>query len=91
MSHYKFQKILTIIKLLEECETAKQQLMSELLNVATDDILFKRRFRMLQQLVEFECQIINKIYHFKTNNVQDYEQCISEIQFELNYVTSRSA
>jgi len=91
MSNHKFQKILAISQLLEESEKIKQQLMSELLTVATDDIMFMRRFRMLEQLTNFESQAINKIYHFNTNYVRDYQHCTQEILNELNDVSSRSS
>jgi hypothetical protein len=89
--NHKFQKILATIQLLEDGEKIKQQLISEMLDIATDDILFMRRFRMLQQLAEIESQTVNKIYHYKTNDVRDYQHCISEIRTELAYVASRNA
>lgn len=57
---------------LTEIQTAKQDLLDELVNRATDSVIFKRRFRMLSQLAEFESIVIKKIYNLESNDTNDF-------------------
>jgi len=91
MLNHKFQKIVLAAELLEHSENAKKELLNELLELGTDDIYFMRRFRMLQQLADFESQIIKKIYQFNTDDDSDYLDISSILSKELLTVVSRNA
>jgi hypothetical protein len=62
----------------------------ELQEKASDPVIFKRRFRMLSQLADYESQIYKKIYNFVTDDVCDYIQVIYLIKTEIQNVTNRS-
>jgi len=89
--NHKFEKLSAIDLLISESITIKQALINELIDAATDDIVFMRRVRMLRQLSEYEHQIIKKIYRFDTDNVNDYKKAINQIIYESHVTTSRNA
>ena len=62
----------------------------ELQEKASAPVIFKRRFRMLSQLADYESQIYKKIYNFVTDDVCDYIQVIYLIKTEIQNVTNRS-
>lgn len=68
----------------------KSELQKELQERASDPVIFKRRFRMLTQLAEYESQIYKKIYNFNTNDFQDYDLAVRLITQEIYDVTNRS-
>ena len=76
---------------LAESEKARQQLLTELVNTAVNDVKFMRRSRMLRQLSAFESQIIKKIYDFETTTAEDYHVGYNQILTELGIVSSRNA
>lgn len=69
---------------------ARQTLQHELIAIAGDPVLLKRRFRMLKQLAMYELQILDKIYNFEFQHVNDYDDNLNLIQQEINWVTSRN-
>lgn len=71
-------------------QSHKADLHKELQERAGDPVIFKRRFRMLAQLAEYESQIYRKIYNFNTDDIRDYDSAISLIRQELRDVTNRS-
>jgi hypothetical protein len=68
----------------------RELLHQELTNRAADPVVFKRRFRMLSQLADYESQIYKKIYSFQTNNVNDYIMATQEITKEIICVINRN-
>lgn len=62
----------------------------ELQEKASDPVIFKRRFRMLSQLTDYQSQIYKKIYNFDTEDLNDYKQVVYLINTEIQNVTSRS-
>ena len=68
---------------------ARQSLLDDLIIYATDPIVVKRRFRMLRQLSRYEAQILNKIYSFDSEDINDFS--INHIKHELSYVINKSA
>jgi hypothetical protein len=62
----------------------------ELQEKASDPVIFKRRFRMLSQLADYESQIYKKIYNFDTEDFNDYKQIVYLINNEIQNVTDRS-
>lgn len=56
---------------MQQTQQARQQLVDELAIHATDPVLYKRRFRMLAQLNQYEEQIIKKIQNFETLDAED--------------------
>lgn len=71
-------------------DSEKSALQKELQEKASDPVIFKRRFRMLSQLSEYESQIYKKIYSFETDDCQDYNSAINYIMQEIHYVTDRN-
>ncbi len=88
---HKFYKILAINCLIDESSKIKQELFNEILVHGSDSIIFMRRFRMLRQLSDFEEQMTNKIYQFKTNDHKDYMTGINFLIKELHTIASRNA
>jgi hypothetical protein len=84
----KYFRIKLLQRFLQISDKNKRRLMRELIDNATDDIITMRRFRMLEQLARFESQIINKIYHFETDDVADFD--ITILRKQLNDITDRS-
>ena len=85
----KFYKILLLNNFLEHTNRARTQLLSELAVNATDPILYKRRFRMLAHLSEYENQIIKKIQDFETDDILDLS--IDDIFNGLSIVLNKNA
>lgn len=71
-------------------ESHRIVLKRELQERASDPVIFKRRFRMLTQLAEYESQIYKKIYNFNTDDFQDYNLAMNLIVQEIQDVTNRS-
>jgi hypothetical protein len=78
------------IKLLQQFLSAvndsRQSLLSDLANKATDPVIVMRRFRMLQQLADYEAQIVAKIQTFDTDDYLDFGPAwFNELQYITNY------
>lgn len=67
-----FYRIVMLQEFLARVQTAKESLLSELINKATDPVILKRRFRMLSQLALYESIVISKIYNLETDDVGDF-------------------
>lgn len=91
MGGNKFYKLLVIKNFLVESDKIRQQLLSELVNTAANDIKFMRRTRMLHQLSDFESQIIQKIYALETDDLDDHQFGYNQLLSELEIVSSRNA
>jgi hypothetical protein len=87
----KLQKLLAINDVLAESNKIKENLFNELLDGATDDIIFLRRCRMISQLASAESQTLKKIYQFETDDLEDYKNGVAALISELRVVTSRNA
>ena len=70
-TNIKFYKIKLLKQFLSQTEQARINLLNELTVNATDPVLYKRRFRMLMHLSQFEFQILKKINNFDTDDVDD--------------------
>jgi len=82
---------LVLTNIISGCiESHRLELQKELYAVAIDPILLKRRFRMLQQLADYESQIYKKIYQFQGSTIDDYMVAVRDILSEINYVTERN-
>lgn len=68
----KYYKIKILQKFLHETSVARNRLLHDLAVNATDLTLYKRRFRMLGHLNQYEDQVIKKIYDFDTDDVDDF-------------------
>jgi chemotaxis response regulator CheB len=67
----KYYKIVLLKNFLEKTHQARMQLFDELAIHAIDPVIYKRRFRMLTHLNQYEQQIIKKIQNFDTSDVND--------------------
>lgn len=85
-----FLKLLLTQQIVNSIGAERQTLQHELISVAGDPVLLKRRFRMLKQLAMYESQILDKIYNFELHNVNDYHDNLDLIQREIFFVTSRN-
>ena len=83
---YKLKLVQDTIRLVAD---ARSKLLDELLIHASDPTIKMRRFRMLKQLSQFESQMIEKIWRFKTNDLQDLLQI--NVAGEIQSVVSRNA
>ena len=86
MTNFDFYKIYLVKNLNKLVNTAKNDLLTELEIHATDPTIRMRRFRMLKQLIQFESQMIEKIWRFETDDYQDLIswQAITEIQIVIS-------
>jgi hypothetical protein len=87
----KFLKLHTIEQFMQAVKQQRKLLFQELVNNATDDVIFMRRFRMISQINYFESQGINKIYNFETDDYDDYIHGLSILLSELTAVASKNA
>jgi hypothetical protein len=85
----KFYKIKLIKKLIAFVHQQRQILLNELITNATDPTIFNRRCQMLQQLNLYENQLVEKIYNFETDNVDDLQQ--NYLFDGINSILNRSA
>lgn len=85
----KYYKIVLLKDFLEKTNQARMQLFDELAVHAIDPVLYKRRFRMLTQLNQYEEQIIKKIQNFETTNPSDLS--IDVLSNGLRVILDRSA
>lgn len=68
----------------------KTALLKDLNEKASDEIILKRRFRMISQLTDYESQIYKKIYNFQSTDVNDYVDAVNLVINELYNVTDKS-
>jgi hypothetical protein len=87
----KFLKLCAAERFMQSTDQQRKLLFQELVNNATDDVIFMRRFRMISQINQFESQGINKIYQFETDDPGDYTHGLSMLLSELNLVVSKNA
>lgn len=85
----KYYKIRTIKKLIEETISQRNLLLDELIDNATDPVIFSRRIRMLTQLSELEIQLLFKIQLFETNDANDLG--LEIISQDLKHIINRGA
>lgn len=85
----KYYKIRTIKKLIEETISQRNLLLDELIDNATDPVIFSRRIRMLTQLSELEIQLLFKIQLFETNDANDLD--LEIISQDLKHIINRGA
>lgn len=64
--------------------------MSELIDHATDPVIFKRRLRLLTQLASLEFQLLTKLQSFETDDVDDFD-LYHQLFTELRHITDRSS
>lgn len=93
----KFYKIKFIKEFNERCDWERNLLINEMIDNATDPTIVMRRFRMLQQLAEYQLQIYKKIEAFETDDPYDF-QCIplqgrwrQKYPAEVTFVVHRGA
>jgi len=67
-----FYRIIMLQEFLAKVQVAKEELLNELINKATDPVILKRRFRMLSQLSLYESIIVSKIYNLETDDNNDF-------------------
>lgn len=89
--NYKLNRTLLLRKLLDLVNNKKKILFDELVDNLSDDTIFKRRLRMIQQLSHYESQIVEKIRNFKTDDPSDIDSVATVIKYEIETVANRSA
>ncbi len=89
--NYKLNRTLLLRKLLDLVNNKKKILFDELVDNLSDDTIFKRRLRMIQQLSHYESQIVEKIRNFKTDDPSDIDSVATAIKYEIETVANRSA
>ena len=87
-----FVKLKLLNDLLTESICTRQSLLDECISIGgTNPTVLMRRFRMLDQLNQFESDIINKIYNVEIDSILELDSSIELMLCELHSVTSRSA
>lgn len=87
--NFDFYKLKLVQDTVQLVADARSKLLDELLIHAIDPTIKMRRFRMLRQLSQFESQIIEKIWKFKTDDYRDI--VLGNISYEIYSVISRDA
>ena len=82
-----FFRIFLLTQFLDHVQLLKQSLRDELIDHASDPVIFMRRFRMLSQLSQYESQIIAKIENLNTDDDLDFLS--QDFMIESNIVASR--
>lgn len=94
-SNIKFYKLKLIKEFNEECEKSRQTLLDEMITYATDPIVYTRRMRMIQQLTEYQAQILKKIQNFETDDITDFENITRrwrhDYPCEIFFIVDRSS
>lgn len=85
----KYYKIRTIKELIKETTNQRNLLLDELIDQATDPVIFTRRVRMLTQLSQLEIQLLSKIQSLETDDVNDLDWEI--IGYDLKHIINRGA
>lgn len=85
----KYYKIRTIKELIKETTDQRNLLLDELIDQATDPVIFTRRVRMLTQLSQLEIQLLSKIQSLETDDVNDLDWEI--IGYDLKHIINRGA
>lgn len=85
-----FYKNHLITEIEKKVAVVRQQLTDELISAGSDPVVYKRRFRMLQQLNDWHSQIINKLFNFKTDDPDDYLE-MKYVLTDMFCVVSRNA
>lgn len=85
-----FLKLLITQQVSDSIGLERKKLQYELIELADNPVLLKRRFRMLRQLAIYESQILDKIYNFEFQTVDDYNNSIGNIKGEIAKVTARN-
>lgn len=85
----KFYKIKLLKQFLERTDLARKTLFNELIVNATDSTVYKRRFRMLRQLNDYETQVLKKIYDFDTDDIADLD--LEKLLMGLRPILNRNA
>jgi len=87
-----FVKLKLLNDLLTESICTRQSLLDECISIGgTNPTVLMRRFRMLDQLNQFESDIINKIYNVEIDSISELDSSINIIRHELAAVSNRSA
>lgn len=68
----KFYKIKFIKDFFDHCDYHRNQIINELVENATDPTIVMRRIRMLENLAEYQAQMLKKIQDFETDDPNDY-------------------
>jgi hypothetical protein len=87
----KYYKIKTIKRFLNSTAQARITLINELVVNATDPTLYRRRLRMLEQLSQYEQQIIKKLRDFDSDDPYDLEVATWNILQGLGHVVNKNA
>lgn len=74
---------------LAHVDRARQQLIDELIDNATDPVIRMRRFRMLHHLAQVESDMIRKISAFESDDLDDWHDLM--LLGDISTVINRSA
>lgn len=85
-----FYKNHLVAEIEKQVSATRQQLTDELIAAGSDPVVYRRRFRMLQQLSTWHAQIINKLFNFETDDPADYLE-IRNVMIDLHSIISRNA
>jgi hypothetical protein len=86
-----YYKIRTIKKLLNTIAQKRDRLLDELIINATDPVIVNRRIRMIQQLGQYEAQLLSKIQSFETDDVSDFADELDLLTQEIVSVIRRDS
>lgn len=89
IDNIKYYKTRTIKKLIQETTNQRNVLLDELIDQATDPVIFARRIRMLAQLSQLEIQLLYKIQSFETDDAMDFDPNI--LRQDLQHITHRGS
>jgi hypothetical protein len=87
-----FYKTKTVYQVLELINAERELLKSDFVAYSNDPIRFKRRFRMLINLAEYELNILNKIQQFESIDPKDFDHTtLNLVKQEIKNIVNRNA
>ena len=88
---HKFYRLIALQNILARSAELENLLWSELVTIATDDVLFHRRVRMIHQLGNLKSQAIGKLRTFQTNDPADFTEGVHRILAEFDICIDRNS
>lgn len=87
-----FYKTQAAYKILDIINNERESLKSELVAYSNDPVRYKRRFRMLLNLAQYEVNILTKLQNFSSDDTVDFNaQIVGLVKLQVKAVVDRDA
>lgn len=86
-----FHKTKLIYKISTYIAEKRKIVLRDLVAYTADTVRYSRRMRTLKQLAQYEHDLLVKIQNFETDEINDFENAINFIKFEIESVIDTNA